>query len=167
MVRKLQQSDWEQYKRLRLLSLQTNPDVYFSSYDEVSRWPDGNFKSEIYAHPESPFGYCGYFEGERLVGYISLAESYFEKQKHTADVFNLFVDPEYRGSGIARSLVDALLENAKNTGRVEKLFLSVMSQNTPALSLYRSVGFQEYGQKRHSLKVGSDYFDETLMECVL
>lgn len=163
MIRKLTQDDWRAYKELRLLSLQTDPDVYFSTFEEVTKWPDGNFKSEIYSSAESAFGYLGAFSPD-LVGYISLAGQYFTKQKHVADVFNLYVNPDHRHQGVARSLVRALLERAKESGRVEKLFLSVMSQNTAAIALYSSLGFTIYGVKSRSLKSGETYLDETLME---
>lgn len=164
MIRKLLQSDWEAYKVLRIRSLQSDPDVFFSSYDEVSTWPDGNFKSEIYSQPESCFGYYGVFVDDELVGYISLSGQYFAKQRHVADVFNLYIDPQFRGKGMARGLVSAIVERARDSGKVEKLFLSVMSQNTPAIVLYTSLGFSTYGVKRHALKSGDRYFDETLME---
>lgn len=164
MIRKLLQSDWEAYKVLRIRSLQSDPDVFFSTEAELSSWPDGNFKSEIYSQPDSHFGYLGKFIDNQLGGYISLSGQYFAKQRHIADVFNLYVDPAYRGKGIARELVTALIQHAKDAGRIEKLFLSVMSQNTPAITLYTSLGFSIYGTKRHAIKSGDQYFDETLME---
>lgn len=172
MIRKLLQSDWEAYKVLRIRSLQSDPDVFFSTEAELSSWPDGNFKSEIYSQPDSHFGYLGSFYPRaggdpsklELVGYTSLSGQYFAKQRHIADVFNLYVDPAYRGQGIARELVTSLIQHAKDTGRIEKLFLSVMSQNTPAITLYTSLGFSIYGTKRHAIKSGDQYFDETLME---
>lgn len=164
MIRKLVQNDWEEYKALRLLSLTTDPDVYFSTFDEVSRWNDGNFKSEIYSNPDSVFGYYGCFVDDQLVGYISLSGQYFTKQKHTADVFNLYIHPDFRGQGFAKELIQTLITNAKKMGSVEKLFLSVMSQNEAGISLYTSFGFQTYGIKRHSLKSKERYFDETVMD---
>ncbi len=164
MIRKLTQEDWKQYKELRLRSLQSDPDVYFSTFDEVSKWPDGNFKSEIYSRPDSRFGYSGYFDGDSLLGYISLSGQYFVKQQHIADVFNLYVDPAARGKGVAQALVRELIETAKRDGTIEKLFLSVMGQNVPAITLYKSFGFEVYGTKHRSLKIGETYFDEVLMQ---
>lgn len=164
MIRKLRQEDWQDYKALRLGSVQTDPEVYFSTYEELSKWNDGNFKAEIYSHPDSMFGYLGYFQDDRLIGYISLSTQYFAKQKHIADIFNLYVDPAYRGKGVAKELVRRAIANATETKSVEKIFLSVMSQNVPAISLYTSLGFSTYGTKHRSLKLGDKYFDETLME---
>ena len=54
---------------------------------------------------------------------------------------DLFVREDARGSGLGRALMDAALERAKVRGcrRVE---LDVNSENTAALALYRSLGFQ-------------------------
>jgi ribosomal protein S18 acetylase RimI-like enzyme len=54
---------------------------------------------------------------------------------------DLFVRDDARGAGLGRALMDAALERASERGcrRVE---LDVNSENTAALALYRSLGFQ-------------------------
>lgn len=52
--------------------------------------------------------------------------------------------PEYRGRGVARQLVGATLDMARARGGA-RIRLGVIDGNTPAQSLYRSLGFVEYG----------------------
>lgn len=54
---------------------------------------------------------------------------------------DLYVSADARGSGLGRALTEAVLERARRRGcrRVE---LDVNSENTPALALYRSLGFE-------------------------
>lgn len=52
--------------------------------------------------------------------------------------------PEHRGRGIARQLVAATLDMARDRGGA-RIRLGVIDGNTPAQSLYRSLGFVEYG----------------------
>ncbi len=68
------------------------------------------------------------------------------------DVLLLAVDPQYRRQGMARSLLQTLLPLKK------PLFVEVEDTNSPALSLYQSLGFQPiggrhnyYGPRRHAL----------------
>ncbi|WP_229176231.1 GNAT family N-acetyltransferase [Bradyrhizobium ivorense] len=42
--------------------------------------------------------------------------------------------------------------------------MGVTKGNAPALRLYQSAGFVEYGLERHALKVDGRYYDEILME---
>lgn len=164
MIRRLTVDDWQEYKRLRLLALQTDPDVFFYSYEEVSKWTDGGFQSEIYPSKDGIYGYWGYFDGDVLVGYVSLIRSYFAKQSHVGDLCNLYVDPKYRGRGIATDIVRALLAYVRDATTLEILNLSVMAPNQPAIRLYESVGFTRAGIKRKSLKVGEQFIDEVLMQ---
>lgn len=52
--------------------------------------------------------------------------------------------PEYRGRGIARQIVTATLDMMRTRGGTQ-VHLGVIDGNSPAQSLYRSLGFVEYG----------------------
>lgn len=66
------------------------------------------------------------------------------KVRHRAD-FGICVTKEYWHLGIGRALINACIECAKTAGYAQ-LELSAVSDNTKAVSLYRSVGFVEYGR---------------------
>jgi ribosomal protein S18 acetylase RimI-like enzyme len=54
---------------------------------------------------------------------------------------DLFVDPEARGSGLGRALVEAAFERARERGCV-RMELDVNEANPAALALYESLGFE-------------------------
>ena len=54
------------------------------------------------------------------------------------------VDAAWRGRGVGRALLEALLDTARAEGQ-GALSLSVDHRNAPALALYRSIGFREVG----------------------
>lgn len=64
----------------------------------------------------------------------------------SADMMNLAVAPDYRGRGIATELVNTLTENLKEKN-IQSLLLEVRVSNTPAISLYKKLGFQEVGRR--------------------
>lgn len=66
------------------------------------------------------------------------------KLHHRAE-FGVSVDRNYWGIGIGRALTEACIECARRAGYTQ-LELSVVADNTAAVSLYRSVGFCEYGR---------------------
>lgn len=63
-----------------------------------------------------------------------------------ADVMTIATTEEGRGQGIARRLLQAGVDWAAKTG-AEAVHLEVDEHNEPALGLYRSCGFSEWGRR--------------------
>ena len=80
---------------------------------------------------------------------------------HKGVLIGVFVRPKARGAGVARKLIEAVLEHAR--GRVEKVNLAVERGNMKARRLYTSLGFVEYGLEKNAVKIGDRYFDDVLM----
>ena len=83
---------------------------------------------------------------------------------HRGDL-GIAVDSNYRGIGVGSSLLGATLDKCK--GKFENVELSVFSVNEGAKELYRRFGFKPFGQRPASVKRGSHYFDEDLMQLKL
>lgn len=67
---------------------------------------------------------------------------------------DVFVTGEARGTGLGRALVEAAIERARERGCV-RIELDVDEANTPALTLYRSLGFRDdLKAKARSLVLG-------------
>ena len=69
------------------------------------------------------------------------------KIEKDAEILNLCVLPEYRGMGIASSLLKRALEDMIE-GDTVSAYLEVRESNDPARSLYRKYGFTEYGIRK-------------------
>lgn len=66
------------------------------------------------------------------------------KTKHRAE-FGIGIAKEFWGLGIGRALTEACIECAKEAGYTQ-LELDVVSDNASAISLYKKIGFAEYGR---------------------
>lgn len=66
------------------------------------------------------------------------------KTKHRAE-FGIGIAKEFWGLGLGRALTEACIECAKEAGYTQ-LELDVVSDNVSAISLYKKVGFVEYGR---------------------
>jgi ribosomal-protein-alanine N-acetyltransferase len=64
-----------------------------------------------------------------------------------AHVLNVCIREEYRGRGLARTLLSYLMERARNAGMTEA-YLEVRPSNTTAARLYYSLGFEQVGVRR-------------------
>jgi ribosomal protein S18 acetylase RimI-like enzyme len=100
-------------------------------------------------------------EGE-LVAIGGLVIGQVPKQAHKASIQGVYVRPQLRRRGIARRLLEALIELARQQG-VEILQLAVMADSAPARRLYADLGFVEYGLEKHALKHEERYYHDSLM----
>ena len=80
---------------------------------------------------------------------------------HKAFVWGTYVQADRRRHGVACALLEALIEAARS--EVEQLTLAVVSDNLPAIALYRRLGFEVYGTEPRALKSADRYADEVLM----
>ena len=67
-----------------------------------------------------------------------------EKLRHRAG-FGISIEKRSWGLGIGRALSEACLDCARKAGYVQ-VELEVVGENEAAISLYRSLGFREYGR---------------------
>lgn len=83
-------------------------------------------------------------DGSQSVGYIVLAVIYsFEFGGKNAFVDEFYLEPEYRGKGIGRQVMDEVCAEAKTLG-IHALHLEVEHHNSRALELYRSFRFSDH-----------------------
>lgn len=89
--------------------------------------------------------------GDTLVGYGGM---WFIVDE--AHITNIAVHPDYRGRKIGEQLVMAMIETAAKEN-IQRLTLEVRVNNTPAINLYKKLGFQEAGiRKGYYTDTGED-----------
>ena len=120
------------------------PDAFTSTAEERAREPDSFWVKRI-ADPTRLTEAFGAFEDEELVGTVALEFSAKPKTKHKALVIGMYVTEAARGRKAARALLDAAIESAKAREGILLLMLTATEGNEPAISLYRSAGFEEFG----------------------
>jgi [ribosomal protein S18]-alanine N-acetyltransferase len=64
-----------------------------------------------------------------------------------AHILNVCIGDSYRGRGLARKVLEYLLDRARAAGMYEA-YLEVRPSNTTAAHLYRSMGFEQVGIRR-------------------
>jgi RimJ/RimL family protein N-acetyltransferase len=72
----------------------------------------------------------------------------------------------HRGKGIGSQLLNRVIDHAKRIG-LEKIELTVYTNNEPAIHLYKKCGFTEIGVIKHYRKLRDRYFDCVEMELFL
>lgn len=167
IIRRLNETDWEAYRTIRLEALQLAPEAFGSDYDEASErtpevWAAGLSLPDTivlgaFTEVGSPAA-----EGQ-IVGMAGLSRERRIKTRHKATVFGVYLSPAVRGAGCAKALVNELIRLARTMGGVEQLMLCVVSENAAAKAVYTGLGFRVYGREPRALKIGESYLDQELM----
>jgi ribosomal-protein-alanine N-acetyltransferase len=104
--------------------------------------------------------YCfGAWQGAHLVG-LCLCSAVLDE----ASLYAVTVAPAARRQGVATALLAHLFACLEADG-IHALFLEVRSQNAPARTLYRTLGFDEIGLRRGFYSAPAD--DAVLMQKAL
>jgi len=155
-IRQLTPADAESFRELRLEGLRLNPDAFGSTYEfekdqPLTRYTGWLTSSTVF----------GAFQNSHLIGTASFTVSSGLKDSHKGLLRAMYVRPAHRRSGAGRLLVEAIVQTARE--KVERVLLAVVSDNQPALRLYQSLGFRQYGLEKNALKHNGKYSDEILM----
>ncbi|WP_163103202.1 GNAT family N-acetyltransferase [Peribacillus alkalitolerans] len=159
-IRILTENDAEKYRVIRLQCLKDAPEAFGSSYEEEKDKSLDSFKSRLQSDYSLTFGA---FDGSELVGVVTLVKETRLKLKHRANIYAMYVSPEFRGTGMGKKLISAALNKAKEWTDVEQINLTVVSTNESAKRLYQSFGFEVFGEEKRALKLDDRYLDEQHM----
>jgi ribosomal protein S18 acetylase RimI-like enzyme len=162
-IRVLAPSDAPGFQALRLRGLQECPEAFASSYEEEVDTPLNEVESRLQAKPDSAV--FGAFKGSELCGLAGLQREAMVKLAHKSFIWGVYVAPEARGKGVGALIVVHALEYAATTLGTRQVNLGVNTKNLAALSLYKKLGFVEYGLERGYLIVGGVLQDEYQMVC--
>jgi ribosomal protein S18 acetylase RimI-like enzyme len=164
-IRRLTGQDAPSYWELRLKALETDAKAFLTSYEEAKS--RSNPIEAISERLDIPTNYTyGAFYHNELVGVVTMLRETHEKLAHRADILAMYVAPEARRKKAGLQLLTKAKEDAAQQG-IEQLRLTVFSENSPAINLYKHFGFQKYGLEKQAVKIGNSYFDEDLMVCFL
>jgi ribosomal protein S18 acetylase RimI-like enzyme len=158
-IRRLEASDADDYRTIRLDALKRDPEAFGSIYSVEADFPLAAIAERL----ANSVVFGAYADGQ-IVGMVGLKQETGPKTSHKGFVFGLYVHPEWRGQSIGSRLMEALIASARDI--VEQLTLSVVHDNA-AFSLYRKLGFAVYGIEPRALKSAKGYSDEVLMVLIL
>jgi ribosomal protein S18 acetylase RimI-like enzyme len=152
----LQPSNAQLYRALMLEAYELAADAFTSTAEERAAEPEAFWVKRIVDPKGLSFAF-GAFEGQNLIGTVALELTAKPKTKHKAHVIGMYVKPSVRASGAGRALLLAAIQHAKSVAGVLQLTLTVTEGNAPAINLYRSAGFQEYGTEPSAILTPSGY----------
>ena len=102
------------------------------------------------------------YEG-KIVGSAGLHLASSSMRRQHARMLGIGVDAEWQGRGVARRLMQRLVDWADNWAGILRIELVVHADNDRAMALYRSFGFVEEGRHRGYAMKDGRYVDAFFM----
>lgn len=144
--RRICEKDADALRQLRLQALQSEPKAFLSTWERESEFAAARWHElcERASSSDEQAIFLCQGPNQRLLGMCGV----HKKDASTAEVWGVFLDPSHRGQGIGQSMLRQAVEWARGRGYSE-LRLEVNPDLTPALQLYRKLGFQPTGETRN------------------
>jgi RimJ/RimL family protein N-acetyltransferase len=164
MISALRDEQVPLYKELRLRGLRDHPGAFVETPEAFETRSVGAIAErmrESQAH--GGFTLIARDTQRGLIGTASLGVGSTPKEAHRGVVWGVYVVPEARRMGVGGLLLNDLIDRASRTNGLRNLTLTVASANQPALRLYQSLGFTEFGFDRDALYVNGEFVSEILM----
>lgn len=158
-IRPLTAADAPAYRALRLSALADTPAAFGASHDDEAAQSLDGFAARI--TPPPPSRVYGAFSENALIGMAGFLAYGGEKKRRIGLLWGVYVAPAGRGSGIAASLVGAVIAHARE--HVLVLHADVGVDNQPARRLYERLGFRSYGIQPKALRIDGVFHDEAML----
>ena len=144
-IRELERHEWALFRELRLRALADSPDAFARTLAEALGEDDAYWVklTESVTVPGGQVMLVAEVQG-RPVG---MAFGLFDKERaKTGHAAGMWVDPDARGRGAGRALLDAAIAWARSRA-LDRLELWVTQGNSPAVRLYERAGFADTGRR--------------------
>lgn len=164
-IRQSQLADASNFRELRLGALQNSPTAFSMDYEKASSqsikyWEDMLRMDDL----ESAIFFAEH-DGQ-LIGMTGVARGRSPKIRHAADIWGVYVKPEWRGLHLAEEMIKSGLEWATARGVIIAR-LGVTTINKSAIRCYERCGFSIYGTESRALFHEGKYYDFYMMSLSL
>lgn len=152
IVRRFAAHEWRTYRELRLRALAESPGAFGSTLEREAPRPDAEWRERL----ARGAGAVGELPLLALVDDTPAGLAWGrvdDRETCVAQLYQVWVAPEYRSRGVGRGLVDAVIAWAR-AGGLRVLRLGVTTGDSAAVRLYRRCGFVEAGEAQ-PLRPGS------------
>jgi L-amino acid N-acyltransferase YncA len=145
--------DWEQVRQIYREGVETGQATFETTTPEFNEWQSSHL----------PFGRLVARTGSLVKGWAALSPVSRRAAYAGVAETSVYVGQAYRGNGIGRSLLQALVEESERNG-IWTLQAVMFPENEASLALHRSCGFREVGRRERISKLNGVWRDTLLLE---
>jgi len=111
--------------------------------------------------PEHRFGALA--DGDRAVGWAAVSPTSTRAVYTGVVEHSVYVDPDVRGTGVGRALLEALLASTEEAG-IWTVQSAIFPENAASLALHQRLGFRVVGRRERVARHGDRWRDVLLVE---
>ncbi len=141
VVRAVSEGDWRVLRRVRLQALADSPTAFGTTFAEASAFAEDRWRERAKGSATSR-QFLAWLGGEP-VGIAGV----FDEGDGSAQVVSVWVRPDHRGKGVARTMTTAAVDFAAAAG-FNRILLWVTDGNATARALYERLGFTPTGNRQ-------------------
>jgi GNAT superfamily N-acetyltransferase len=120
VIRRLTAEDAADYRALRIESLINHPTAFTTALEDEANRPLADFTARM----EKVLCYGGFDAEGALRGIVCVTHSGHPKTGHAHMFWSVYVQPEMRGTGMAKALMEGIIEAARPRGGSLRLFVT-------------------------------------------
>lgn len=150
-------TDWPKVKAIRLEALQNDPQAFGSTYEKESLRTDEEWMKSV-ASSEDEIFVCAEAAGK----YIALVGA-FQKDQNTWMVKAMYVQSEYRGTGVSDALMQKIVSTIAAKSPEAQIKLMVNVTQLAAVRFYERHGFVIVETLKDQLLGDGKVYDEYVM----
>ncbi len=136
-IDRLSPDAWSRLKAIRLRALTDAPHAFGTTLTDSAAWPDAVWQRQA----RELVTFVAVLDGED-VGMVRCVASSAETE--VAELLSMWVAPDARRRGVGVSLVDAVIDWAREEG-LQRVALQVRDANVDAVAFYARCGFVRDG----------------------
>jgi|SRR5579862_3616287 len=137
MIRQVESDDWERLRDVRLRALASDPAAFLETVEKAR-----SFSAERWRERAHPSERAATFVYEREGAFDGMVSAFVDEDSEAVNLVGMWVAPDLRGSGVARELVERVIEWSRDHER-SRVVLTVEGGNARAARLYEKCGFVE------------------------
>ena len=137
-IRQLTEEDWQDFSRVRLQALQTDPNVFGSNYEAESQMTEADWRSRLQATDNAIFLI---YEDETAIGMTCVSVDRDDATRKTALLWGSWLAPHARGKGLSKLMYQTRINWAKRQPTVEKIIVSHRASNLSSKYANQKHGF--------------------------
>ena len=143
VIERMHRKDWDRVRKIRARALCDTPDAFGTTIEEHEDQSIALWQNRLAASDAATFLAIHDLHDFQDAGMVT--GTTYADQPEACGLFGMWVDPEARGEGLGRLLVEAVADwaRSKDYGRV---ILDVADENLPAIRLYARCGFERTGR---------------------
>ncbi len=157
-IRRLVPGDDALYRPFFARGITEHPRQFRVGLEDVEAMP-----SPLLDETSEDFTLGAFSEAGSLSGVVSFRRERLEKMRHKGLLYRMYVSAEAAGKGVGRALLREAVTRARLQLGLEQINLTVVSDNTRAIILYETEGFQSFSREAQAIKIGETYVDEEQM----